>query len=112
MNGKSDPFWSKLRYIPGGWGAEPPIRVSVLSALTRAGTDLPACGSRAPGVGVGDCRNGNSFQGCEQIGPAHEVAGVDQFVLQAAPQALDERTQDRKIMLTTMSVTGRIRICK
>jgi len=31
-----------------------------------------------------------AFQGCEQIGPADEVAGVDQFVLQAAPQAFDE----------------------
>ena len=31
-----------------------------------------------------------AFQRCEQIGPAGEVAGVDEFVLQAAPQALDE----------------------
>ena len=29
-------------------------------------------------------------QRLEQIGPAGEVAGVDEFVLQAAPQALDE----------------------
>lgn len=29
-------------------------------------------------------------QRLEQIGPAGEVAGVDEFVLQAAPQAFDE----------------------
>jgi len=31
-----------------------------------------------------------AVQRLEQIGPAGEVAGVDEFVLQAAPQALDE----------------------
>src|ERR1700693_2436612 len=31
-----------------------------------------------------------AVQRLEQIGPADEIAGVDEFVLQAAPQALDE----------------------
>ena len=31
-----------------------------------------------------------AVQRLEQIGPADEVAGVDKFVLQTAPQALDE----------------------
>ena len=31
-----------------------------------------------------------AVQRLEQIGPAGEIAGVDEFVLQAAPQALDE----------------------
>ena len=31
-----------------------------------------------------------AIQRLEQIGPVGEVAGIDEFVLQAAPQALDE----------------------
>ena len=44
----------------GGWGAAPPIMAMAFSLLTGVGTDLPACGSRAPGGGVGDCRSGSS----------------------------------------------------
>ena len=60
------------------------------SLWAAAGTDLPACDSRAPGAGADDCRNGSSDPAPEQIGAIGEVAGVDQFVLQAAPQTLDE----------------------
>ena len=60
------------------------------SLLTGAGTGLPACGSRAPGADAAGCKSGSAVKRSERIGPALEVAGVDEFVLQAAPQALDE----------------------
>ena len=47
-----------------------------------------------------------AIQRLEQIGPAGEVAGVDEFVLQAAPRALDEnvvQARPRPSMLIEMS---------
>src|SRR5580692_1679514 len=49
---------SALSLVVGGAG--PPIMAMTFSLLTGAGTDLPACGSRAPGGGAGDCRSGSS----------------------------------------------------
>jgi hypothetical protein len=47
-----------------------------------------------------------AVQRWEQFGPAGEIAGVDKFVLQAAPQALDENVVQgtaRPSMLMEMS---------
>src|SRR5690242_13884720 len=51
------------------WGAKPPIRATTASFLVGAGTNLRACGSRAPGAGAGSCRSGSSD-------PEHPAAPV------------------------------------
>ena len=43
------------------------------SLLTGAGTDLPACGSRAPGVDADDCRNGSNGPALDAIRAACEI---------------------------------------
>src|SRR6202030_2814949 len=78
-----------------GFGGGAPIMKMTSSFWICAETSLPACDSRAPGAGAGGCRSGSSFPAPKQFQAGGEVAGVDQLVLERAPQPFDENIVER-----------------
>ena len=74
----------------GGVGGSAPIMATPFSLWTGAGTDPPVCGSRAPVRALVVVETEVAIQSRPQVRPAGEVAGVDELVLEAAPQARDE----------------------
>src|SRR5579864_976493 len=88
---KNHPFWKKTALNPGELGGQSPPSWqwpfpyrSVREQIGRSAIAERLV--RAPVIVEPEV----AIQRWQQIGPAGEVAGVDEFVLQAAPQALDE----------------------